>query len=87
VGWSPQGLAQVLCEMYEIKEFKVAFCLETLEELRVQNLHHLTLEVKAAVAGGTFDFLPCSPLVFSRTVTCYDRFMSSTWHMVDFQVV
>jgi len=43
-------------EMYEIKEFKVASCLETLEVLRVPNLRRLTSETGKAVAAGTYDF-------------------------------
>jgi len=73
VRWPPRGLGEVLREMYEIKEFRVDFCLETLEELRAQNVHQLTLEARVSAAGGAYDFLPCPPLVFSRTVTRYDR--------------
>ena len=36
-------------------------------------LRQLTLETKKAVALGRYDFLPCPPLVFSRTETRYDR--------------
>jgi hypothetical protein len=68
---TPEYLAQVLREMYEIKEFEVAFCLETLEDLMVPNLHYL----RTAAAWGTLGFLPRPPLVFSRTVTWYDRFL------------
>ena len=71
--WPPRGLDEVLREMHEIKGFRVAFCLETLEELGEQNLHQLTLETRASAAAGAYDFLPCPPLVFSRTVTRYDR--------------
>lgn len=67
----------MLRDMYEIREFRVVFCLEALEELRAPNLHHLTLETEAAVAAGIYDFLPCPPIVFSRTVTRYDRFKSA----------
>ena len=73
VRWLSRSLDKVLREMYEIKEFRVAFCLETLEELRVLNLHQLTWETKAAVARGVYDFLLPPPLVFSRTVTRYGR--------------
>ena len=54
----------------------MAFCLEALEELRGPSLHRLTLETRAAIAAGTYDFLPYPPSVFSRTVTRYDRFGS-----------
>ena len=69
--------AWILHEMYKVKEFRVAFCLETLEESRVANLHKLISETRAAVRAGTYDFLSCPPSVFSRTVTRYDRFMAS----------
>lgn len=67
--------------MYKIRGFKVAFCLETIEELRVENLHTLASETRAAVAVGTYDFLPCPPSVFSRTETRYDRFMASVGYL------
>ena len=63
-------LARILHKMYEIKDFRVAFCLEALEP-KIPNLHELTLETKAAVRAGTYDFLPCPPSVFSRTATMY----------------
>jgi len=69
----PPGLGEVLRGLYGIKDFGVAFCLETLEELRVLHLHRLTLEIREAAAGGAFGFLPHPPLVFSRTVTRYDH--------------
>ena len=70
----PSGdLACALREVHEIKGFRVAFCLEALEELRVPCLHRLTLGTRTAIAAGTYDFLPCPPLVFSRTVARYDR--------------
>lgn len=70
--WPPPVLVEALREMCVIKEFRVAFCLETSEMLGAPGLHHMTLETMAAAAGGTFDFLPCPPLVFSRTVTRFD---------------
>ena len=69
-------MARILREMYEVKEFRVAFRLETLEVLRVPNSCRLTSETRKAVTAGTYDFLPCPPLIFSRTVTKYDRFMA-----------
>lgn len=76
-----ERLAWVLREMYEIKRFKVAFCLEALEESRAEKLHHLTLRTKEAAVAGTWDFLSCPPLVFSRTATRYDRFKTSIGDM------
>ena len=67
--WGLAQLAQVVCEMYGIKKFRLAFCLEVLEEWRVQNLRLLTKETEDAVARGNFDFLPCPLSVFSRVVT------------------
>jgi hypothetical protein len=68
--WAPEYPADVLREADKLKEFQVAFCLETLEGV-VQDLHHL----RTAAAGGPFDFLPHLPLVISRTVTRYGHFM------------
>jgi len=83
----PSGdLACALREMHTIKGFRVAFCLEVLEELRVLGLHRLTLETRAATVAGTYDFLPCPPLVFSRAVTRYDRFKSAAGVMYERQV-
>ena len=69
-------LPRTLRKMYEIKEFRVSFCLETVEQSRVLDLHLLTQRTKAAVEEGAYDFLPCPPLVFSRAVVGYqcDRF-------------
>ena len=64
-------------EMYEIKEFRLAFCLEAPEESRVQDVRQLASRTRVEVAKGTFDFLPSPPSVFSRTVTGYDRSISS----------
>ena len=66
--------AWILHEMYKIKEFRVAFCLETPEESRIANLHKLTSETRTAVRAGTYDFLPCPPSVFSRTTPRRDHF-------------
>ena len=68
-------LARALREMYEIREFRVVFRLETLEESRVKSLHALTLATGAAVAAGLYNFLLDPPSVFSCTETEYDRFV------------
>ena len=65
-------LEPILRELYRTKEFRVAFCLETLEELRAESLRKLTLDTGAAVRAGLYDFLPCPPLVFSRTMADND---------------
>jgi len=66
VRWPPWGLANLLREVHKIKEFRLAFCLETTERLRAANLRYLTLATQAEVAKGSYDFLPRPPLVFSR---------------------
>lgn len=71
--WPPQGLGGVLRDMYHVKKFRVAFCLETLEKFMAPDLHELTLETERVAALGTYDFLPCPPFVFARTKTRYDR--------------
>lgn len=69
----PPGIFGVLREMYLIKGFRLAFCLEALDVSRMSNLRHLMMATQRAVAEGSLDFLPCPPAVFSRTVTEYDR--------------
>jgi len=64
----PKGL---LRGMYEIKRFRLAFCLEAPEELRVRHFPELASRMEAEAVRGTFDFLPCPPSFFSRTVTGY----------------
>lgn len=73
VRWPPRGLVQVLRDMHDIKEFRVAFCLETLEGFMAPNLRGLTLNTKRAAALGTYDFLSCSPFVFARAEARHDR--------------
>lgn len=74
--WPPQGITDVLREMYGIQKFRVVFCLETLEALRTSNLRALTLATQREVASGSFDFLPCPPLICSRMVTKREHFMA-----------
>jgi hypothetical protein len=62
----------MLHEMYDIKKFRVAFCLQALEKFMAQGLHELTLNTKRAAELGVYNFLPCPPLVFARTETRYD---------------
>ena len=68
----PLGLASVLREMYEVREFRVVYCLETIERIEASMMQALTLEVRVETALGSFDFLPCLPLVSSRTLSKYD---------------
>lgn len=73
VGRPSESLACVVHELYKIKEFNVAFCLEALEtSVRMENQRKLTLETNEAMAAGLYDFLPCPPSVFSRPVLNYD---------------
>jgi len=70
VCWPPCGLAEMLHEMYEIREFRVAFCLEA-EEIRASNLRTLKSATQADVANGSYDFLPGPPVIFSRNLAKY----------------
>jgi hypothetical protein len=54
--------------MYEIREFRVAFCLETTERFGVLNSQDLESAMQVEVAKSSYDFLPHPPLVFSRTL-------------------
>jgi len=74
--WPSRGLVRALREIHGFEEFRVAFCLETSDGWMVSNLHRLTLATRAATTRGFFDFLPCPPSVFSRTVTRHDCFMT-----------
>jgi len=65
----PLGIAGVLREMYEIKKFHLVYRLEDLESSRESNLRELVVVTQKEVASGSFDFLPCPPLVVSRAVT------------------
>jgi hypothetical protein len=62
--WPPRDLAERLHEIYKIREFRVAFCLETAERLGVSSLRIMKSTMQAEVAKGSYDFLPCPPLVF-----------------------
>jgi len=74
VRWPPVGLTGALREMHKIREFRLSYCLETMERIRAPNLRLLTLATQAEVYKGSFDFLSHPPLVFSRTLTKYDCF-------------
>lgn len=65
----PLGVVDVLREMYEIKKFRLVFRLETPEASRVANLQALTTATQEEAAKGSFDFLPCPPLIVSCAVT------------------
>lgn len=71
--WMPRGLGEALRDMHDIKKFRVAFCLETLGGFMAPSLRELTLETKRTTALGTYDFLPCPPVVFARTGAMHDH--------------
>ena len=60
-------------ELYEGKDFSVAYCLEAPETSRADNQRKLTLKTERAVATGLYDFLPRPPFVFSRPVANHVR--------------
>ena len=55
--WSSQYMVDELREMCETKKFRVVFCFEAVEALRVSNMRSLTMSTRWAVASGSFDFL------------------------------
>ena len=71
-GWWHKPLAEVLREMYKIKEFKAAFRVQTSEELMALALQRLTLKARQAVEEDRYNFLPCSPVVRSRAAASFD---------------
>ncbi|KAF9645693.1 hypothetical protein BDM02DRAFT_3189480 [Thelephora ganbajun] len=73
VQWPPLGLAEALRGIYQVRAFRLAFCLETVEWVEAENLRALTSTTQADVANGFYDFLPCPPVVFSRTVAKLNR--------------
>ena len=72
VSW-PRGLAEVLHEIYRIREFRLVFCLETMERSRVVDLQAFEIATRAEMAKGSYDFLPCPPVIFFRALTKYDH--------------
>lgn len=58
----------MLREISEVGRSRLAFCLETEEEIRAEKLRALTLATQEDVVNGFYDFLPCPPVVFSRTL-------------------
>ena len=69
--WLPQDLAGALREVYEVEEFHLGFYLGTMEEIRDANFQAQGIQTKAEVTKGYYDFLPCPPVVFSRTLATY----------------
>ena len=69
------ALAEALHEIYQIREFRLVFCLETIEGAITADLQLLRLAIQRGVEKGTYDFLSCPPVAFSRTLAEYDRFM------------
>ena len=73
VGCWQKPLAEVLREMYMIRQFRVVFCLQTLEKLRTPALQRLISNTEKAMAEGIYDFLTCPPVVCSRPVSSFDH--------------
>ena len=71
----PRGLAGALHEIYKIREFCLAFCLETMEQSGVTDLRTLRLATQRVVGKGSYDFLTHPPVVFSRAHERYDHFV------------
>ena len=71
------GMAQALRQLYEIRRFCLAFCLETADQSGVGNLQALEIAIRNKVTQGSYDFLPRPPVVFACTLTKYDRLMTS----------
>jgi len=73
VRWLPPVVTNVLLEMYKIRKFRVAFCLETIERFEAYSSRLLMSEIEGGAFKGSLDFLPCPPSVFSRTQAKSDR--------------
>lgn len=71
-------LADVLVDMYKIKQFRVKFCLEASEESMAQSLERLAADTWKATAQGIYDFLPFPPVVCSRPLSSFDCFCQSS---------
>jgi hypothetical protein len=68
----PSGtMVRVLRDLYEVREFSVAFCLEASQMSRAEDLRKVKLEAEVAVEAGLYDFLPRPPLVFFQKVANY----------------
>lgn len=73
VDWPPLGLIETLREMHVIRQFRLAFCLETTMRFMSEYLQTLTHRTQTDVAGGFYDFLLSPPVVFSRTLAKYEH--------------
>jgi len=74
VRWLPAGLTGGLREMHKIREFRLSYCLETIERIMAPNQQALTRTTHAEVCKGYFDFLSRPLVVFSHTLVKYNRF-------------
>lgn len=77
--WPSLGLGLIARElrgMYEIRQFRLGYCLETTGHLMSDHLRALTQSTQAEVADGYYDFLPSPPVVFSRALSQHNRFVS-----------
>lgn len=70
-----RGLSGALREIYESKEFLLASCAETMEEIETPYLRSLRLVTQIEVAIGSYNFLYLPLALFSRTIAEHDFFM------------
>lgn len=69
-----QVLFGLLRGMYEVKPFRLIFCLES-QKVQDHTMAEFKREIDAEVVEGGLDFLPCPPVVVSHTRTT----RSSEW--------
>ena len=62
-----QVLFRVVRGMYEVKPFRLVFCLEIWDGDREDNTERLRRYIDAEAAKGGLNFLPCSPIIVSNT--------------------
>ena len=60
--WPRQGVTGALREIYRIRQFR-------LDSFRDANFQALETMIRTEVATGSYDFLPCPPVVFLQAST------------------
>ena len=65
--FSQQRLFHVMRSMYEVKPFRLVFCLEVWEGFREYTAERLKRYIDVEAANGGLDFLPCPPVIISNT--------------------
>lgn len=58
-----RDLVSVVRGMYEVKPFRLVFCLEVRAMHREDTTERLKKWIETETAGGSLDFLPCSPII------------------------